>query len=39
LVPCYNEEDTIENTVEQLRLLNYPNYEIIAINDGSKDNT
>jgi cellulose synthase/poly-beta-1,6-N-acetylglucosamine synthase-like glycosyltransferase len=39
LVPCYNEEKTIENTIKMLSNLNYPNYEIIAINDGSKDNT
>jgi poly-beta-1,6-N-acetyl-D-glucosamine synthase len=39
LVPCYNEEATIENTLEQLDKLNYTNYEIIAINDGSKDRT
>ncbi|MFL0196281.1 poly-beta-1,6-N-acetyl-D-glucosamine synthase [Clostridium sp. WILCCON 0269] len=39
LIPCYNEEDTIENTVERLNNLNYPNYEIITINDGSRDKT
>lgn len=39
LVPCYNEESTIENTMEKINNLNYPNYEIIAINDGSKDRT
>ena len=39
LVPCYNEETTIENTVGRLDNLNYPSYEIIAINDGSKDRT
>jgi poly-beta-1,6-N-acetyl-D-glucosamine synthase len=39
LVPCYNEEDTIQDTIQHLHELNYPNYEIIAINDGSKDNT
>lgn len=39
LVPCYNEESTIENTIQKLHSLNYPSYEIIAINDGSKDNT
>ena len=39
LVPCYNEENTIKNTIEKLDKLNYPNYEIIAINDGSKDRT
>jgi poly-beta-1,6-N-acetyl-D-glucosamine synthase len=39
LVPCYNEQDTISETVVRLNRLNYPQYEIIAINDGSKDNT
>ncbi len=39
LVPCYNEAETIENTVKQLSKIEYPNYEIIAINDGSSDNT
>jgi biofilm PGA synthesis N-glycosyltransferase PgaC len=39
LVPCYNEEETLENTITNLDKLNYPNYEIIAINDGSKDRT
>ncbi len=39
LVPCYNEEETIANTIRQLSLLDYPNYEIIVINDGSSDGT
>ncbi|MBR3598854.1 MAG: poly-beta-1,6 N-acetyl-D-glucosamine synthase [Lachnospiraceae bacterium] len=39
LVPCFNEAETIGNTVEQLNKLQYPNFEIIAINDGSSDNT
>ena len=39
LVPCFNEEETIEKTVEELSKIQYPNYEIIAINDGSSDNT
>ncbi len=39
LVPCFNEADTIENTVKRLSELSYPNYEIIVINDGSSDNT
>lgn len=39
LVPCYNEEKTIAETLQNLSNLNYPTYEIIAINDGSKDNT
>ena len=39
LVPCFNEAETIEKTVEELSKIRYPNYEIIAINDGSSDNT
>lgn len=39
LIPCYNEEDTIENTIDHINNLNYPQYEIVAINDGSKDKT
>lgn len=39
LVPCYNESDTIENTIRELSNLQYKEYEIIVINDGSSDNT
>ena len=39
LVPCFNEADTVENTVKRLSEMKYPNYEIIVINDGSSDNT
>ncbi|MGL5541373.1 MAG: poly-beta-1,6-N-acetyl-D-glucosamine synthase [Erysipelotrichaceae bacterium] len=39
LVPCYNEEDTIVETIQNLATLPYPDYELIAINDGSKDQT
>jgi cellulose synthase/poly-beta-1,6-N-acetylglucosamine synthase-like glycosyltransferase len=39
LVPCYNEAETVERTVQELSKIQYPNYEIIAINDGSSDNT
>lgn len=39
LIPAYNEEKTIAETVLNCSNLNYPNYEIIVINDGSKDNT
>jgi poly-beta-1,6-N-acetyl-D-glucosamine synthase len=39
LIPCYNEQSTITETIRKMSDLNYPNYEIIAINDGSKDNT
>ncbi len=39
LVPCYNEGYNIMDTIDALSMNKYPNYEIIAINDGSKDNT
>ncbi|MNS53434.1 Poly-beta-1,6-N-acetyl-D-glucosamine synthase [compost metagenome] len=39
LVPAYNEEVTVIENVKCLLTLNYPNYEVIVINDGSKDDT
>ena len=39
LVPAYNEEVTIVDTIKSLLNLNYLNFEIVVINDGSKDNT
>lgn len=39
LVPCFNEEETIKETLNNLLNLPYPDYEVIAINDGSTDNT
>lgn len=39
LAPAYNEALTIEENVQSLLSLNYNNYEVIVINDGSKDNT
>jgi biofilm PGA synthesis N-glycosyltransferase PgaC len=39
IVPCHNEELNIIETLEQLDRLSYPNYEIIAVNDGSTDRT
>lgn len=39
LVPTYNEEVTIVDSINSLLNLNYPSYEIIMINDGSKDQT
>ncbi len=39
VIPCYNEEEHISEIIEHMHLINYPNYEIIAVNDGSKDKT
>jgi len=39
LVPAYNEERNIVSSVRALLELNYPQYEVIVVNDGSKDNT
>lgn len=39
LVPAYNEELTVVETVKSLLELDYKLYEIIVIDDGSKDNT
>jgi biofilm PGA synthesis N-glycosyltransferase PgaC len=40
LIPCYNEEDAIEGTLESVMNLDYPGVkEVIAINDESRDRT
>lgn len=39
LVPAYNEEVTILDSVESLLNLDYKLYEIIVVDDGSKDDT
>lgn len=39
IVPCFNEEQDVLDTVENLLRHDYPNYEVIAINDGSTDRT
>lgn len=39
LIPCYNEEDTVESTILSLDQLPVSQCEIIAINDGSRDKT
>lgn len=39
LVPAYNEAATVVGSVKSLMRLDYPDVEIIVINDGSKDET
>jgi biofilm PGA synthesis N-glycosyltransferase PgaC len=39
IVPCFNEGDNVIETIGALMRQNYPNFEVIAVNDGSKDNT
>ena len=39
LVPCFNEGRNVEETIEAASRQTYPNFEIIAINDGSTDDT
>ena len=39
IAPAYNEEKTIIESANSLMNLKYPDYELIIVNDGSKDNT
>lgn len=39
LAPAFNEEATAVESVRSLLKLNYGKYEVIVVNDGSKDNT
>jgi O-antigen biosynthesis protein len=39
VVCVYNGERTLRDCCEGLRTLEYPNYEVIIVDDGSKDNT
>lgn len=38
VIPAYNEKDNIENVVDNL-IQNYPQFDYVVVNDGSKDNT
>lgn len=39
VIPIYNAANTLENCVKSITKHNYPNLEVILVNDGSKDNS
>ena len=39
LIPCFNEGDTLAETLSAALRLDWPDWEVIAINDGSSDGT
>ncbi|HMV49513.1 MAG TPA: glycosyltransferase, partial [Blastocatellia bacterium] len=39
VICAYNAASTIEDNLESLTRLKYPNYEVVVVNDGSKDAT
>ena len=39
MIPAHNEEAVITNTVENILAIDYPNFEVIIIDDRSTDNT
>jgi cellulose synthase/poly-beta-1,6-N-acetylglucosamine synthase-like glycosyltransferase len=39
LVPAYNEQETIASSVRSFLNLHYPEFEVVVVNDGSKDDT
>lgn len=38
-IPAYNEEATIAESVRSMLQIDYPDFEIVVVNDGSKDDT
>ncbi|MEI6438461.1 MAG: poly-beta-1,6-N-acetyl-D-glucosamine synthase [Candidatus Omnitrophota bacterium] len=39
IIPAHNEAQTIAQTISYLEHLDYPGYEVIVVNDGSRDQT
>ena len=39
IVPAFGEESTIAESLRGLLLLNYPQFEVVVVNDGSTDRT
>jgi cellulose synthase/poly-beta-1,6-N-acetylglucosamine synthase-like glycosyltransferase len=39
VAPAYNEEPTIVEVTQSLLTLEYPDYQVVIVNDGSKDRT
>ncbi len=39
IAPAYNEEASVVESVRSLLQLNYPTFEVVLVNDGSKDQT
>ncbi len=39
IAPAYNEEKSIVENIKSLLSLDYPNLEVIVVNDGSTDNS
>ncbi|WP_312317554.1 poly-beta-1,6-N-acetyl-D-glucosamine synthase [Atlantibacter hermannii] len=39
IIPCYNEEKNVIETIESVLNQSYTNIEVIAVNDGSSDDT
>ncbi|HYW04525.1 MAG TPA: poly-beta-1,6-N-acetyl-D-glucosamine synthase [Gammaproteobacteria bacterium] len=39
LIPCFNEEENLEDTVAYALRTRYPEFEVVAVDDGSSDAT